>query len=527
MSGTSLNLVSAEQVDPARRRSLHYFNVFRLILAALFLVIGSPFHLGEEAPVWYWSTAAAWIAIILLLGFPDAEKRLTFNSLVGFQIICDIVALTLIMWSSGGFRSNMSVLLMIVLAGAGLVGEGMMVLFFAALATVCVLTENLWRVYFVIDVNPSRAGVDFFQVGMTCITFFCIAIIARMLALRARANARLAMERGAALVKQEAVNARIIRDMRDGVIVLSRGGVVRLSNPSACALLGFESIEGRVLTDLDPQFASCMDDIRQDYQLLRLGQGRRLLRCRTVDAASGEAEGDILLYLTELEDIQRNMQQSKLVALGRLTASMAHEIRNPLAAVIQAAELMREEKRTNVQERLIRIINDNSRRIESMIRDILALGRREQTLPEALQLAPFVAELFEARGLASAETRAVFTAAIDPQLTLGVDRTHLHQILDNLLINAHRYCSGKPGAVQVSAEMIADGQVRLHVRDDGQGIQEANLAHLFEPFFTTHAKGTGLGLYIARELAEANNITLEYIADGPGAHFVLTGRSQP
>jgi two-component system sensor histidine kinase PilS (NtrC family) len=221
------------------------------------------------------------------------------------------------------------------------------------------------------------------------------------------------------------------------------------------------------------------------------------------------------------------MQQAKLAALGRLTASMAHEIRNPLAAVIQAAELMREEKRSNVQERLTQIINDNSRRIEFMIRDILALGRREQTLPEALQLAPFVAELFEARGLASIEERAVFTAIIDPQLTLGVDRTHLHQILDNLLINARRYCSGRPGSVQVSAEAGADGLIRVHVRDDGQGIQEANLAHLFEPFFTTHAKGTGLGLYIARELAEANAITLEYIADGPGAHFVLAGRSQP
>jgi two-component system sensor histidine kinase PilS (NtrC family) len=516
-----------EPVDPARRRSLHYFNIFRLILAALFLAVGSPFHLGEEAPVWYWSTAAAWIAAILLLGFPDAEKRFPFNSLVGFQVVCDIIALTLIMWASGGFQSGMSVLLMIILAGAGLVGEGKMVLFFAALATVCVLTENLWRVYFVSGASAERAGGDFFQVGITCITFFGIAIVARLLALRARTNARLAMERGAALVKQEAVNARIIRDMRDGVIVLSRDGIVRLSNPSACALLGFEAIEGQALTAIDPQFATCMDAIRQDYQLLRLGQGRRLLRCRTVDAGSGEAEGDILIYLTELEDIQRSMQQAKLVSLGRLTASMAHEIRNPLAAVIQAAELMREEKRANVQERLTRIINDNSRRIESMIRDILALGRREQTLPEVLQLAPFVAELFEARGLASAEERAVFTATIDPQLTLGVDRTHLRQILDNLLINAHRYCSGKPGSVQISAEASADGLVRLHVRDDGQGIPEANLAHLFEPFYTTHAKGTGLGLYIARELAEANNITLEYIADGPGAHFVLAGRSQP
>jgi two-component system sensor histidine kinase PilS (NtrC family) len=518
-----MNVSAVGTIDPARRRSLHYFNLFRLITAALFLVVGASFRLGGEHQTWFWGTAACWLAFILLFGFPDAERRIGFNRLVSIQVTGDVLALSLIMWANGGFQSGVSVLMMIVLAGAGLVGEGRMVLFFAALATLGVLIENGWRSFFA---NDGHAG-DFFQVGMTCIAFFGIAIVSRLLALRAKANASLAMARGVALAQQEAVNARIIRDMSDGVIVLGADGVVRLSNPSACALLGFEAIDGRALTDIDPQFARCMDAGRDDYQLLKLGRARRLLRCRMVDAGDGESENDVLVYLTELEDIQRRMQQAKLAALGRLTASMAHEIRNPLSAVIQAAELLCEEKRADMQARLARIVNSNAHRIEHMIRDVLALGRREHALPESLPLAVFVTELFEAHALADAGERTVFAADIGPDLTLGIDRAHLYQILDNLLVNARRYCSGQTGAVRVNAWATEDGRVSVAVRDDGPGIQEEDRVHLFEPFFTTHAKGTGLGLYIARELAEANDATLEFVDDGPGAHFVLTGRRQP
>jgi len=255
------------------------------------------------------------------------------------------------------------------------------------------------------------------------------------------------------------------------------------------------------------------------------------LRCRVAGGGGGiGVEGDSLIYLTDLEDIERHMQQLKLASLGRLTASMAHEIRNPLSAVTQAAELLREEKRGDMQARLARIINDNAKRIERMIRDVLALGRREHTQPEALPLAEFIAELFEAQGLGDEAERVVFAASVASTLTIGIDRAHLHQILDNLLGNARRYCSGAAGAVRVEAEDTGDGRVRVHVVDDGPGLDAEARAHLFEPFFTSHAKGTGLGLYIARELAEANGFSLELADDDParpGAHFILTGRSQP
>lgn len=511
------------EVDPSRQQSLRYFNLFRLIMSGIFIVAGRELNLGSEHPSIYFVGSVCYLASILALGFPDAARFFGFNRLVTLQVVLDVILLTVIMWASGGFRSGMPVLMMIMLAGAGLVAEGRMVLFLAAVATVAVLAENGWR--YIADGTPG----DFLQVGITCVAFFGIALVARLLAQRAKYNATLAQARGEALVSQQAVNERIIRDMRDGVIVLGADGVVRQANPQAAVLLGLQRIEGLVLADIDHGFADCREQCcGADGRMMRLGAARRLLRCRVMEAdAEAAVAGDALVYITDFEDIQRQMQQLKLAALGRLTASMAHEIRNPLSAVSQAAELLQDEKRTDMQARLARIINDNAHRIERMIRDVLALGRREQALPEALLLAPFVAEVVDAQGLRGDAECAVFKVDIDPALTLAIDRAHLHQILDNLLSNARRYCTGKAGAVRVHGVTGDDGLVSLHVQDDGPGIEEALRVQVFEPFFTTHAKGTGLGLYIARELAEANDATLELRPETPGAHFVLTGRSRP
>ncbi|MDR2924977.1 MAG: HAMP domain-containing histidine kinase [Azoarcus sp.] len=521
--------------DPVQRKALRYFNLSRLVIAAVFLVLGTRIGLGSEAPKLFWFSALFYIAAVLALGFPDAENRLGIKRLLVIQGLMDALILNIVMWTSGGYNSGIPVLMMIMLAGYGLIAKERIVLFMAALATLSVLVENVWR-----DVT-NRNESDYFQVALACISFFIIAIMARWLAQRARANASLAASRGAALARQEAINAHIIRDIRDGIIVVRSDGVVRQANPSARMLLGLEHMENRPLADLAPALAEyCRAGEDDGEQLLELGQPRRLLRCRVASRVGADADGrggngegdesDMLVFLTDLEDIQRRMQQIKLVSLGRLTASMAHEIRNPLSAVTQAAELLCEEKRGNIQLRLANIIIDNSRRIEHMIRDVLALGRRDKTQPEALPLAEFVGESLEAFGLGGENEREIFQMEITPDLTLGIDRAHLHQILDNLITNARRYCSGKPGSVKVSAEAAGDGQVRLEVGDDGPGLGGQARAHLFEPFFTSHAKGTGLGLYIARELAEANGFSLEPLDDDPecpGAHFSLTGRSRP
>ncbi len=495
--------LAAEGFDQARRVSLRYFNLFRLILAGVFVVVGHELNLGGEAPRLFLIVSSCYLAAVLLLGFPDALRRLGFDRVANLQAVIDILVLA-------------------VLAGSGLVSRERTVLFHAALATVLVLSENVWRAV------AERTPGDFFQVGIACAGFFAIAIVARLLARRAQMNESLAQRRGAELASQQAINERIIRDMQDGVIVLGADGRIRHANPRASTLLGIALTEGALLAELEPALPACLVDGEGDQcggGLGRLGRAGRSLRCRAVGA--GGTGGDTVIYLTDFEEIQRQIQQLKLAALGRLTASMAHEIRNPLSAVSQAAELLLDEKRGEMQARLIRIINDNARRIERMVRDVLALGRRDEALPDAIALREFIVALVDELCLGRDDERSLYRIEIAPALTFAADRAHLQQIVANLLGNARRYCSGSPGAIKVWAEARDADSVVLHIVDDGPGIAEPDRAKIFEPFFTSHPKGTGLGLYIARELAEANGALLELAPSEIGAHFTLAGRSKP
>lgn len=515
----SETLSEASRLEPQR-----YFNLFRLLIAGFLLVAGRELNLGDEAPRLFILIAFAYLGLVLLLGFPDMLSRMGLNRLISIQVIIDILALTGIMWISGGYRSGMPVMMMVYLAAAGLVAEGRMVIFFAAVATVAVLSENAWRAF------GGRSASEFLQVGIVCIGFFAIAFTARLLARRANANESLAVQRGEALSRQQAINERIIRDMQDGVIVLAEDGRVRQANPRAAVLLGVALGEGVRLADIDAAFGDCCGPAADRRGVLRrLGPAGKLLRCRSAgpDPSPSASSDDTVVYLTDFEEIQKHVQQLKLAALGRLTASMAHEIRNPLSAVTQAADLLGDEKRGDVQARLLRIINENARRIERTVRDVLALGKRDQLMREALPLRTTVMQVVEEFGLKGEYEVGLFAVDIDDGLHLAMDRAHLHQILSNLLYNARRHCSGAPGSIRILAREVDGGDVALHVIDDGGGISDANRVHLFDPFFTTDAKGTGLGLYIARELAEANDASLDFVGNAPGAHFTLTGRSQP
>lgn len=504
--------------DVARRASLRYLNLFRLFVAALFLVFGRTLGLGADAPVMFVAVSAAYLVAVLALGFPDAIRRLGLDRVVTIQMVVDVTALVLVMHASGGVRGGLPTLLMIMLAGGGLVGQGRLALFYAALATVAVLAENLVR---------STTGLeapDFFVVGMVCIGFFGVAIMARYLAGRALANEVLAEARGVDLAKQRTVNERIIEDMPDGVIVLDEHRRISQANPQAERLLDGRLENGATLATVAPALAAALDEVGGgDARQVVLGGGRAV-RFRLVPPPT--AGGDLIVYLQDMEQIQAQAQQIKLAALGRLTAGIAHEIRNPLTAVSHAAELLREEKRADGQIRLTRIINDNAQRIEQLVRDVLSLGRRDRAMLEPLKLAAFVREFLDEFTLHGEAEKAQIEVDVAADLTLAFDRAHLHQILWNLFANARRYASERPGAIVIRAEAV-DGRTRLHVMDDGPGIAGEHRARLFEPFFTTHAKGTGLGLYIARELAEANRASLALLDSERGAHFCLTGMSEP
>lgn len=507
--------------------SLHYFNIYRLIVASVFLlavfIYPRTSGLGSEhLRLFVWTSAAYWLLAIFFYG---ALKRLRmgFNRLLSLQVIGDIMAITLMMYASGGSRSGLAVMLLVVLAGAGLVGQGRLTLFYAALATVAVLLEQAWRV-----LSFGADLADLVQTGILCIGFFATAISARLLASRVIANEELARQRGIDLANQQSVSERVIRDMQDGVMVVDSGEKVRQWNPQAEALLGVRAPPRPDLASfsvaLAGHYRNFKGDTKEKVASLRVPGSGTLLRARFVHAG---ASGDVLIYLEDMGRIQQQAQQIKLAALGRLTANIAHEIRNPLSAISHAAELLREEKRAQGQERLSRIINVNAQRLERLVRDVLELGRRDRASQEPIRLAGFLESFLDELAMHEQADRAVFALTVETDTALLFDRTHLNQVIWNLLSNARRHCSGRPGAVRIEVrDPSSSGRVELHIIDDGAGVNEEARGKIFEPFFTTHGRGTGLGLYIARELCEANDAVLEWIGNDPGAHFRIIGRNQ-
>ena len=336
------------------------------------------------------------------------------------------------------------------------------------------------------------------------------------------------MQRGVDLNNQTVISQRVIEEMQDGVVVLRRDGRVRQSNPRARQLLGLDGRSECVLETYSPElalaFVEWSRDASEEVVLVRVPASGMQLRARFAPTASSES--DVLVFLEDMGRLQEQAQQLKLAALGRLTANIAHEIRNPLSAISHAGELLREERRGEMYERLLRIMHDNTRRLERIVSDVLELGRRDRTYREVIDLREALPLLIEEYLTTEKLSPDVFCLDLSGVATLCFDRSHFHQVLGNLLGNALRHSRRIAGSVCLRArDGKGDTQVELHVINDGEGIDEAQREHIFEPFFTTHHRGTGLGLYIARELCEANGVLLELQGTGPGADFCLLGRA--
>ncbi len=509
-------------------RSLHYFGIYRLIAAGVFVFGALPNRwwlpvIGEgTGPLFllcigYFLSALAIVGVLVRAG-------LGFNLLLTIEVATDIVFLTLMMHVGGSARSGFGYMLMVVLAGAGLVGQGRLTLFYAALATLAVLLEQGYRV-----LKAAADPADFIHTGSISVGFFAIALSARLLASRVVAQEELARQRGAELADQLRITRQVMRDMQDGVLVVDPSGLVRQHNPQALALLAIEAPIGSSLAEFSaplgeryPRWRTRAGEISEAVRIPRSG---RLVRVRYIPAAES---GNALVYLEDLERVQARTQQIKLAALGRLTANMAHEIRNPLSAISHAAELLDEGGSPETTSRLTQIIHDNAQRLNQLVAEILELGRRDRTRPETIVLAGFLTAFVDDFALQGGRPRGALVLEAEADVVTCFDRGHLNRVLWNLVGNALRYCSGNPGSVRIIVRKEVDsGRVEIHIVDDGPGIDDATRAQVFEPFFTTDSHGTGLGLYIARELCEANGATLTLLGKAPGAHFCVTAGGKP
>jgi two-component system sensor histidine kinase PilS (NtrC family) len=516
-------------------RSLQTLTVTRIVIALVLLVyLSVDVRRVRVNGSIHAEICIVYVVAALLFAIAAQRWRHRFMWQLTAQVMVDIGAISLLFLAAGGMRSGLALLYLFPLAGAAILAPLVLALFSAALATLCVLGESAWQVL----VNMDDTQLT--QAGLTGAAFFAVALLVNRLAARLIKQEELAARRGTDLRIQQAIYRIVVDDVEDGILVLGRDGTVFGANPAARRMLGLETVPG----DDIPSFAlagvpalepvaqgflawvgCCMDlpatapgghvTIKRWHETDgpvrgRLDQPVHLkLRFARVDTPEGAAERS-LVFLQDVSAIENGAQQLKLASMGRLTASIAHEVRNPLAAIGHATSLLAEDLHGPAEARLLRIVNDNVVRVNRMVEDILKLSRKVQPNGAPLALDAFLpelrAEFTEMHGLAG----DIVWVGDAGGRSVRFDALHLREVLVNLLGNAIRYASGKPASIRVAPVPDATGRLELHVQDDGPGITPEVRAHLFEPFYTTSSKGTGLGLYLARELCLNNGAMLDY-----------------
>jgi len=529
---TDLLQVRATPQPEAYWRSLRYFNLFRLTLAGTFTLAYTLFGVinpfGAYNPSLFYATSIAYVFLAVLMIVPIDIRWPRFNLLLSAQVSADILFIVLLMHASGGIQSGLGLLLLGPLVATGMVSRGRLAMFHAAMASIALLLEQTYQV-----LALAGSAKDYLQTSLTSMGFFAIAGLAFVLTRRLTVTEKLAQKQSIDLANLAQVNQLVIQGMQDGVLVVDEPGRVRQHNGEAEKLLGKPSAvwSRLILNDYFPALSECLQlwraDSRNDrFELTVPATGKRI-QARFTAIGWDEVLGAVI-FLEDLSLMQERAQQLKLAALGRLTASIAHEIRNPLSAINHATELLQEEPgKDATQARLLQIIHDNTHRLDRMVQDVLQLNRRDRATPEMLRLGATLRQFTERFCQTEKIPAKVVVLDVAEDLTVRFDRHHLDQVLWNLCSNAWRHCRRRDGSIRLRAGFASPGNVvQLDVADDGPGVAEALRTQLFEPFFTTDSTGTGLGLYIARELCEANGATLDYIEAPQGGQFRISSEGE-
>ncbi|MDR6179742.1 MULTISPECIES: sensor histidine kinase [unclassified Pseudomonas] len=436
--------------------------------------------------------------------------------------LIDILALGGLFFLAGGIASGMGSLLVVTVGVSNVLIRGRRGLLIAALAAIALLLATGY-----LDLRRGDSGSGYVQAAGLGTLCFATALLVQGLVRRLLDSQALAETRATAVAELEALNALILERMRTGILVFDAEYQVLLVNPAARRLLGVDDED--TIAPLALGLAQRLEEWERNPSIRpapwRAYANGPLLQPSFARLQQGEGER-VLTFLEDVSRIAQQAQQLKLASLGRLTAGIAHEIRNPLGAISHAAQLLQEsEELTTPDRRLAQIIQDQSRRMNRVVENVLQLSRRQQAAPQLIDLRywahRFAGELRPT--LPAGQTLHVKT---EPgTLQTHMDPHQLGQILTNLVQNGLRYSCQKHGIGQVWLSTYRDPESDLpilEVVDDGAGVAAEQLDHLFEPFFTTENKGTGLGLYISRELCESNQARLGYHPLANGSCFRIT-----
>ena len=526
------NLPEPENLDDFTWKPLRLLTFYRVILAGMLVVLffGLPDRtaLGADQPTLYLLTSSAYLVFSLVAGFTTRLRRPGYEIQVHVQVLTDIAAVTLLMHASGGTSSGLGILLLIAVATGSILLPGRMAFLFAAIAAMAILGAEAYRNTF--GTLPGSEGYT--QTGLLGIALFGTAGLTYLLTRRIYESEMLARRRGIDIANLAKLNAHIVQRLHAGIIVTDHMHKVRLINERARQLLEIRDTgEGRPLEELSPVlYASLLAWRRQperEPSLLEAGSGTRSILPHFTLLGTGEGLG-VLSLLEDTAAMVKQTQQIKLASLGRLTASIAHEIRNPLGAIGHAAQLLEEsEALTPADLRLTSIISEHTRRVNTVVENVLQLSRPGTSLPQHIRLRPWLdgfVDEFTRSGLCH---RGQISYRVEPEdLEVYMDPSLLHQVVWNICQNAASH--GDVGREPVFIRLLgghseASRIPYLDIIDNGPGVATEIADQIFEPFFTTGGSGTGLGLYIAREICESNQAQLQlHPVPGGGSRFRIT-----
>jgi two-component system sensor histidine kinase PilS (NtrC family) len=374
----------------------------------------------------------------------------------------------------------------------------------------------------------ADATVSLLQAALSGAGFFAVALLANQLSSRLSIEGKRARSNQAAATLQRQVNELVIESLPEGVLIVDRQGSVRAANPAALRLLASSPEQRSRLTNLhhetgwQPLLQLTETSLSQgtgqqeDVTIRHEGQGPRRIRVSTRPTNPQDLGGESLcvLFLQDQRELEARMRTEKLASMGRMSTAVAHEIRNPLAAISQANALLEEELTDPRHQRLTHMVSQNAQRLAKIVDDILDASRAQ---PQDGGLTPLQIALNETtsricrdwstQNQCAQRLQCLFSGQ---SITVQFEGDHLRRILVNLLDNARRFASHRPGGIQVQTEGLHEQYATLRVWSEGPPMDQTVERHLFEPFFSSESRSSGLGLYICRELCEGHGASMAY-----------------
>ncbi len=514
------------------RRLLKIYVWYRLGLAALlFLLQRLHFQnpvLGQEDPAGYMHLALIYFLFNVLSLVFNRDRWASPPVRAVVFIYVDVMMLTLLIHKSGGVTSDLPLLLAVVVAAGNILLRGRLGLLISAVATLALLYEEALLI--------DEQGLSWQSLNATaflCLSFFGIAVLSQQLAQRLRQSEALTARQERMLLEMHRMSMQIIQRMRTGILVVDDVPRVVMANDAARILLGLTQpmLHLSLLAEHSPPLASALEHwIHSPHFRPRPFQNHSTspeisASFTVLDSEQTDTPWSTLIFLEDNTQLAQQAQQLKLASLGRFTASIAHEIRNPMGAISHASQLLAEAPDIQQEDqRLLQIIQQHCRRMNGIIENVLQLSRRERPVSQLFDLLPWLDKFTEEFSQGYGQQATLERQDESPTLVVRFDPDQLFQVLQNLVSNGLRY-SLKQGSsrVKLLTGLLDADRPHLDIIDDGPGLSQDIRPHLFEPFFTTETQGTGLGLYLSRELCEANQARLDYLYPfGPGSCFRIT-----